>query len=483
MKKNEIDMTEGPLFGKLLKFSIPIMASGILQLLFNAVDTIVVGRFVGDEALAAVGSTGALINLIIGLFLGVASGSNVLCAQYYGAKRKKDVEEVVHTSILISVIFGVILAVIGFAFSRTFLEWMDVRDKDVIELSSLYLKIYFLGCPAMLLYNFAASILRSVGDTKRPLIILTISGVLNVILNLVFVIGFGMSVEGVAIPTVITQVLSAVLITIVLIREDSMIKLVPKNIRIVRDKLFKMLRIGIPAGLQGCVFSLSNVLVQSSINGFGKLAMAGNTAAANLEGFVYQGMVAFHYAAINFTAQNIGAGKFDRIKKIMWMCLGIVLVVGLLLGNGIYFLSPYLLQIYTTTPESIEIGRTKLAIVSTTYAICGLMDVMSGMVKGTGASVTPMITSLTGACLTRIIWIFTVFQADHTLSTLFFCYPVSWTLTFLAHAVCFAVLMKRMKKRMALDAEEHKKKYFGRLKYDAERLLKLKKNQGDKNGT
>ncbi|MBO4412045.1 MAG: MATE family efflux transporter, partial [Lachnospiraceae bacterium] len=350
MAKNEINMTEGPLFGKIVRFSLPVMLSSILQLLFNAVDTVVVGQFIGDEALAAVGSTGSLINLIIGLFVGIPTGTTVLVAQFYGSKHEKDVSEVVHTSALTAIIFGILLTLVGQFFCRLFLEWTNV-PKDVIDLAERYLRIYFLGCPVMLLYNFLAAALRAIGDTKRPLIYLTIGSAVNLGFNLLFVIVFHMSVEGVAIPTVMSQAVSAVLVTICLAREKGVVRLSLKDLKIHRDKFWKILRIGVPAGLQGVAFSISNVIVQASLNGFGKLAMAGATAAGNLENFVSQATNAFSLAAISFTAQNAGAKKYKRINGVFWRIALLVTVIGAGMGVGIYLAGPELLRIYTSTPE------------------------------------------------------------------------------------------------------------------------------------
>ncbi|MBR4768673.1 MAG: MATE family efflux transporter [Lachnospiraceae bacterium] len=452
MGKNEIDMTEGPLLGKMVRFTLPLVASGMLQLLFNACDTMVVGKFVGDSALAAVGSNGALISLLIGLFMGVSVGANVLVAQFYGAKRQRDIEEVVHTAFLIAVIFGVGLTAIGIAFAPLFLRWTGVPE-DVIGQSTRYLRIYFLGCVFSLVYNFMAAILRAIGDTRRPLIILTIAGVVNLMLNLLLVIGFGMDVEGVAIPTVVSQFVSAGLVVLILTREKSIVRLDLRRIRIVPDKLKKMLRIGIPSGLQGIVFSLSNVLIQSSVNSFGKYVMAGVTAANNLEGFVYQAMNAFHHTALNFTGQNVGAVKPKRIIGVYWRAALLVTAIGATMGGLIWFFGPKLLTIYTTTDQSIAAGMTKLMYVCAPYFICGLMDVSSGMVKGLGASIIPMVTALTGSCLFRILYLYTFFAANRTLETLYLVYPISWTITAVAHLICFLILFRRIKKRWAKGRE------------------------------
>ncbi len=446
MAKNEINMTEGPLFGKIVRFSLPVMLSSILQLLFNAVDTVVVGQFIGDEALAAVGSTGSLINLIIGLFVGIPTGTTVLVAQFYGAKREKDVSEVVHTSALTAIIFGLFLTLVGQLFCRLFLEWTNVPE-DVIDLAERYLRIYFLGCPVMLLYNFLAAALRAIGDTKRPLIYLTIGSAVNLAFNLLFVIVFRMNVEGVAIPTVMSQAVSAVLVTICLFREKGIVRLSMKDLKIHWDKFWRILKIGVPAGLQSVAFSISNVIVQASLNSFGKLAMAGGTAAGNLESFIGQSTNAFALAAISFTAQNAGAKKYQRINGVFWRIALLVTVIGVAMGVGIYLAGPELLRIYTSTPESIDAGLEKLSIAATTHFLGSLMQAATGMLKGLGSTTIPMAITLLGTCVGRILYISTVFQKYHTLTALYAVYPISWGATAIVLTVFFFFVFARYKKR------------------------------------
>lgn len=444
-KKYEIDMCNGPLFGKIMIFYVPLMLSGVLQLLFNAADIIVVGRFAGSEALAAVGSTSSLINFLVNLFIGLSVGANVLVARFYGAGQKKELSEMVHTAVLTSVVGGVALVIIGVAVAKPALQLMGTPD-DVISQSILYMRIYFCGMPAMMAYNFGSAVLRAVGDTKRPLYYLLVAGVVNVVLNLIFVIGFHMGVAGVATATVISQVISAVLVLRCLIISDSDYQLNLKELKIVPDKLFKMIQIGVPAGLQGALFSISNVLIQSSVNSFGSVAMAGNTAASNIEGFVYTAMNAFYQTAISFTGQNMGALKYKRIGKIALICQGMVLVVGLVLGNGAYFLSGTLLKLYSTEAEVIQYGTLRMSIICVTYCLCGMMDVMVGSLRGMGYSIMPMLVSLTGACLFRVVWIYTVFQQIRTLECLYWSYPISWTLTFTVHLICFGVVYRKLLK-------------------------------------
>lgn len=447
-KKYEMDMCNGPLFGKIMIFYFPLMLSGVLQLLFNAADIIVVGRFAGSDSLAAVGSTSSLINFLVNLFIGLSVGANVLVARFYGAGQKKELSEMVHTAILTSIVSGAILVVIGIAVAGPALRLMGTPE-NVIEHSILYMRIYFVGMPAMMAYNFGSAILRAVGDTKRPLYYLLTAGIVNVVLNLIFVIFFSMGVAGVATATVISQMISAVLVLRCLVCSDSDYRLVLKELRIVPDKLFKMVQIGVPAGLQGALFSISNVLIQSSVNSFGSVAMAGNTAASNIEGFVYTAMNAFHQTAISFTGQNYGAQKYKRIGRIALICQGMVLVVGLVFGNAAYLCSQGLLKLYSSEADVIQYGMLRMSIICVTYCLCGMMDVMVGLLRGMGYSVMPMLVSLTGACLFRIVWIYTVFQQIRTLECLYWSYPISWTLTFMVHLLCFVIVYRKLLKRTA----------------------------------
>ena len=445
-KKYEIDMCNGPLLKKIMIFYFPLMLSGVLQLLFNAADIIVVGQFAGSEALAAVGSTSSLINLLVNVFIGLSVGANVLVARFYGAGQKKELSDMVHTAIMTSIICGCFLVVLGVVLAGPALRLMGTPE-DVINHSVLYMRIYFVGMPVMMAYNFGAAILRAVGDTKRPLYYLLIAGVINVVLNLLFVIVFSMGVAGVAAATVISQAVSAVLVLRCLIKTDSDYRLNLKELRIIPDKLWKMVQIGIPAGLQGALFSISNVLIQSSVNSFGSVAMAGNTAASNVEGFVYTAMNAFHQTAISFTGQNYGAQNYKRIGKILFICESLVLLVGLVMGNATFLLSDILLQLYSTDAEVIAFGVLRLSIICTTYCLCGMMDVIVGSLRGMGYSIMPMLVSLTGACLFRVVWIYTIFQQYRSLKTLYISYPISWALTFAVHLLCFFVVYTRLLKR------------------------------------
>ena len=444
-KTHEIEMCEGPIFSKLVVFAIPVVLSGVLQLLFNAADVIVVGRFAGNEALAAVGSTSSLINLLVNLFMGLSVGTNVMVARYCGADSKKDVEQTVHTAILAALICGVILIFVGLFFTRPMLVLMG-SPEEVLPLSAIYLKIFFLGMPAMMVYNFGSAILRAVGDTSRPMWYLIAAGILNVCLNLFFVIVCNLSVVGVALATSISQVLSATLIVITLIREKGVCHLDLHKLRIHKDKLMQLIRVGLPAGMQGTIFSISNVLIQSSINSFGATAMAGNTAASSIEGFVYVAMNAFHQTAISFVSQNYGARKWQRIRRISFYCIGMVTVVGLILGVGAYVLAHPLLSIYSTEEEVIRYGIVRLGYICAPYFLCGIMDTLVGIIRGLGYSIMPMIVSLIGACGFRILWIYTIFAYNRTMSCLYISYPISWAITAGTHLICLMWVVRKQKK-------------------------------------
>ena len=446
-------MTNGPLLGKIVRFAIPLALSGILQLLFNAADIVVVGQFVGPTALAAVGSTSAVINLIVNLFMGFSVGANVLAAQYYGAGKNKDLSETVHTAVLSSLAFGVALIFAGVALSRPMLELMGT-PADVLDQAVLYMRIYFVGMPVMMLYNFGAAILRAVGDTQRPLYFLLLAGVINVILNLVFVIVFHMGVEGVAIPTVISQCVSAGLVFWCLTKVEGPYRLYPKHLTIKKDKLLGMVKIGLPAGIQGCSFSISNVLIQSSINSFGSIAMAGNTAGSNIEGFISTAQDAFTQAAISFTGQNLGAGKLKRVDRVLLLCMLLAPGVGLVLSIlAVLFGSP-LLGIYSSDPAVIQYGILRLTTVSLLQPLGALMGVTASVLRGMGYSTIPMIVTMSSVCGFRVIWIFTVFQAFPTLQVLYLSYPITWGLAALFNFIFYFVVRKRTAKKLGLAQEK-----------------------------
>ncbi len=446
-------MTRGPLFGKLISFSVPLMLTGILQLLYNAADMIVVGKYGSDTSLAAVGSTGSLINLIVNVLMGMSVGAGVVVANAIGAGNREKASRATHTAIFISVIFGIGVGIFGVFMSRPLLEIMK-SPEDVIDLSALYVKIYFAGLPVTMLYNFGSSILRATGDTKRPLYFLILSGMVNVVLNLVFVIVFKMDVAGVAIATVISTAISATLVTICLMRSDGPCRLYVKKLRIYGKELLDMLKIGLPAGLQGSVFSISNVIIQSSINSFGSITMAGSAAANSLEGFVYTSMNAVYQAGLTFTGQNVGAKQYKRINTICAQSLIIVTVVGIVGGIGVYLLGEPLVGIYDSNPTVISEGLKRLGIISVTYFICGAMDLMVGMMRGMGKSLMPMIVTVVGVCGVRIVWIYTVFAYYHSLFWLYVSYPVSWIATLFIHCICYFVVRNRLpKENMPRDDE------------------------------
>lgn len=437
-RKYEMDMCNGPLLSKILIYAVPLIVSGILQLLFNAADMVVAGRFAGNVALGAVGATSSLINLLINVFIGMSVGTNVLVAHFFGANRKEELGQTVHTSIALSLISGVVLGIAGFCLAGPLLSLMGTPD-DILPHAVIYMQIYFVGVPGMLLYNFGSAILRAVGDTKRPLYYLLFAGVINVFLNLFFVIVMQIGVAGVALATILSQFISAALVIRCLIKEEGAYHLDVRSIRLYKDKVIRILRVGLPAGFQGAVFSISNVLIQSSVNSFGSIAVAGNTAAQNLEGFVYNAMNSFHQTALSFTSQNMGAKKMDRVKKIMWICVGCVTVLGMVMGfAGLYFAND-LLSIYSTDSQVVAYGYQRLLIILSTYFMCGVMDVMVGSIRGMGYSIMPMVVSLLGACGLRVVWIFTVFAFYRSPQVLYISYPVTWTVTFLVHFVCFMI--------------------------------------------
>lgn len=447
VKNYSMDLCEGSIVKKLFLFSMPLIASGILQLFFNAADVIVVGQFAGDNSLAAVGSNSSIINLLVNVFMGLSVGANVLVARFFAGKQEEELRKTVHTAITVSVLSGIFLAVVGFAAARQLLIWMQ-SPAEVIDLATLYLRIYFLGMPANLAYNFGAAILRGIGDTKRPLYYLTFAGVVNVVLNMIFVIVFHMDVAGVALATVVSQCVSAVLVLKCLMGEEGAVRLEKQYLGIDKQILLKIIRIGLPAGVQGSLFSLSNVVIQSSVNSFGATIVAGNSAAQNVEGFVYIAMNAFSQATVAFISQNVGAGKYERINKIVAITMMSVLMVGLVFGNALYIFGEPVLGLYSDNAQVIKAGLNRLSIICRAYAFCGLMDCIVGALRGLGYSVMPMIVSLLGACAFRMAWIFVFFQIDqfHTIGTVYFAYPISWALTLTIHVICFFVIRKKLKK-------------------------------------
>jgi putative MATE family efflux protein len=449
MPNSNTGLCEGPLLKKIILYTVPIILTGILQLLFNAADLVVVGRYCGELSVAAVGATGAIINLMVNLFIGLSVGAGVTVAHGLGAGRDEDVRRTIHTAIPTALVSGIVLTLVGVTCSRTFLSLMDTPD-DVIGLSATYMRIYFCGITASMIFNFGAAILRAAGDTKSPLYYLTSAGIVNVILNIIFVRVFNMNVAGVALATTVSQFLSAFLIIVNLMRRTDCCRLYLSKLHFYRRQLSRILSIGFPAGIQGSLFSISNVIIQSSVNSFGSVVVSGNAAAGNIEGFVYTTMNSFHQTALNFTGQNYGAGKYDRLKKIMLICLASVFVAGLTAGCTVYAFGRQLLSIYIPdSDEAIRIGMIRIAYICIPYFLCGLMDVATGLIRGLGSSLLPMIITVVGVCGMRIGWIYTVFRSEkyHTLQSLYLSYTISWSLTFISELIVFIVLYRRILRR------------------------------------
>ena len=448
MKKNkyEIDMCNGTIMDKLISFSVPLILSGILQLLFNAVDIIVVGRFSGSQALAAVGSTTALINIFTNLFIGISLGANVLAARFYAAQKDKEMSETVHTAIMLALISGVVMLFVGIFFARGALELMGTPD-DVIGQSTLYMRIYFAGMPFFMLYNYGAAILRAVGDTKRPLLFLIVSGVVNACLNLFLVIVFHLGVAGVAIATVTAQGISCALVLRCLQRSQASYQLRFRDLKIRGCYVQQIFQVGLPAGIQSTVINFSNALLQSSVNSFGSIAMAGYTAANNLFGFLYVSTNSITQACMSFTSQNYGVGKWKRMDRVLFDCIILSVVVMLTLGGGMYFFGPEVLKIYTTNPRVISCGMEVLTYTTLTYFLCGIMDLLPGALRGMGYSSVPMILSIIGTVGTRIVWIFGIFPNHRSLDILFISYPVSWMITIVLQVICFYFVRRKVHAR------------------------------------
>ena len=444
--KYEIDMCNGSIMDKLISFSLPLMLSGILQLMFNAVDIIVVGRFSGKQALAAVGSTTALINVFTNLFIGISLGANVLAARFYAMGKSKEMSETVHTSITLAMVSGVIMAFVGVLFARGALELMGTPD-DVIDKSALYMRIYFMGMPFFMLYNYGAAILRAIGDTKRPLLFLIISGLINAALNMFFVIYLHMSVEGVAIATVISQLISCVLVLWCLYKSEGSYQLRFSKLRIKGVYLKQIFQVGIPAGIQSTIINFSNVLLQSSVNSFGSTAMAGYTAANNILGFLYAAINSVTQACMSFTSQNYGVSKYKRMDKVLIDCMILTVVVAGVLGCGSYLLGPQILRIYTEEEKVIRCGMEILSITTVPYFLCGIMDLFPGALRGMGYSAVPMILSIIGTVGMRVVWIFGIFPYHRSLYVLFISYPGSWLFTIVMQVICFYFVRKKIHQR------------------------------------
>ncbi len=447
-----LDMCNGPLFQKLLTFALPIFAMNILQLLFNAIDMVVAGRFVGSIALAAVGATGSLISLIVNFFMGLSVGTSVIVAQDYGANQPEGVRRSVHTSIFVSLISGLFVMGIGLIFCEPLLVMMGTPE-DIVGLSTLYMKIYFLGVPAGMIYNFGASILRAVGDSRHPMYYLVISGAVNVVLNLFFVIVVRLGVGGLAWATILSQYLAVILILIYLIKSDGPIRFEIRRMRMDGEKLKQIVRIGLPAGLQSMLFSISNVLIQSALNSFGSVMVAASSAAGNIEGFVGTTMNALYNAAITFTGQNMGAKKYDRIDTVAKITTELIIATWVVMGGLTMLFARPLLSIYTTDPEVIKLGMLRINVMMIAYFTCGVMNVFPGITRGMGFSVLPMLCTLIGACLMRIVWLWTFFAWHPTMIMLFACYPVTWALAGIGQVVVFFYARRKVRADAAQKLE------------------------------
>ena len=447
MKNNkyEIDMCNGTIMDKLISFALPLMISGMLQLMFNAVDIIVVGRFTGSQALAAVGSTTALICTFTNLFIGVSLGANVLAARFYASGKTKEMSETVHTAILLALISGIAMSIIGILCARESLVLIATPD-DIIGQAALYLRIYFLGMPFFMLYNYGAAILRAVGDTKRPLMYLIAAGTANAVLDLILVIIFKMGVAGVAIGTITSQFISCVLVIRCLCKTDAIYKLYISKLRIKKYYLIQILKVGLPAGIQSTVINFSNVLLQSSVNSFGEIAMAGYTAANKILGFLYVSVNSVTQACMSFTSQNYGVRKFKRMDKVLVDCAILSIIVSVVIGGGSYLLGHQILGIYTKQEDVIQCGMEILSISTIPYFLCGLMDMIPGSMRGVGYSAVPMLLSIIGTVGTRLVWIYGVFPEHRSLYVLFMSYPVSWGLTIVMQAICLVFVRRKIRK-------------------------------------
>lgn len=441
--KAKVDMLNGPLFMKILIFALPLAASSLLQQLFNSVDVAVVGRFASSKALAAVGSNAPVISLLINLFIGISMGANVVISNHLGQRDEQSIRHAISTITLVAAISGLLLMCIGIGVARPILELMDTPS-DVLDMAVLYLRIYFIGIPFFLIFNFGAAILRSVGDTRRPLYILIVAGIINTVLNLIFVIGLGMSVEGVAIATAVANAISAAWIIQLLRKEPGALQLQFKHLRIYKKELKRMLQIGVPAGLQGMVFSISNVVVQSAINGYGAAAIAGSAAAVNFEYYCYYIIVACNGAAISFIGQNYGAQKYDRVRRIYRICL-LMGLVGCFIANALFtWQNQFFLSFFTTDAEVIHYGAIRMEGVLLFQFIACSYEVTGSALRGMGESMLPTIMTVFGTCILRIIWVFAVLPHYTGFAHLLQVYPLSWTLTGSMVIIAYKLKMRQI---------------------------------------
>lgn len=439
-------MTTGPFFKKIVLFSVPLVFTGLLQLVYNTADTVIVGRFAGKQALAAVGSTGALVALILNVFMGLAMGAGVVTARSIGAGDTAKIKRYTHTAMTLSVISGIAVGIIGYFISGLLLQLMHI-ETEILTLSTLYLKIYFLGAPGMLIYNFGAAIVRAHGDTQRPLYILFLSGIVNIVLNLILVISVQLGVSGVAIATVVSQYISAALIVLYLFRSDSVIRIRRKELRIHKQELFEIVKIGVPAGIQNSMFSIANVIIQSSVNSFGENAMAGIAAGSNYDSYIYTCTNAFAQTTMTFTSQNVGAEKYENIGKVYGRCMALVCAVGGVLSLLGYIFRGQIVGLFSDVPEVITIGAERMQLIMPFYITCSLQDVVAGQIRGLGKSTGPMLVSLLGTCGVRLLWIFVFLPMNRTLMYLFIAYPLSWGVTFIAQAILYTVLKRNLIKK------------------------------------
>ncbi len=447
-KKYALDMTSAPFLKKIFIFSIPLVLTGLLQLAYNTADVVVVGNFAGKEALAAVGSTGSLINLLLNVFIGLSMGSGVMVARHIGEGDDDKIRKCTHTAMLMSLICGVFIGIFGFFMSGKILVLMG-SPEDVLPLATLYLKIYFAGCPGSMVYNFGSAIVRATGDTKRPLFILASTGLVNVALNLILVIKFHMGVSGVAIATIVSQYLSAIIIVIHLFRLNNACKLHLKELKINKKELLKIIGIGLPAGIQNSLFSISNVIIQSTVNSFGSVAMAGIAAGSNFDSYIYTATNAISQTTMTFSSQNMGAKKHENVGKIYRYCLAIATVIGVVMGFAGRIFSNEIVSFFSKDAEVIAIGAERLAMIMPFYVFCSLMDVAAGQLRGMGESFKPMIVSLIGGCGIRLFWIFAILPMNHTLMFLYWAYPISWVATFAVQFSLYFILRKRIFSRNA----------------------------------
>ena len=438
-KKYQSNMLEGPLLPSVIAYTIPIILTSLLQLFFNAADLVVVGRFCGSLSVGAVGATGSVTALIVNLFVGLSIGGGVAVAHGIGSRNEQQIREAVHTAVPLALIGGVILTVVGVTLSRPLLVLMGTPE-NTLPLSALYMKIYFCGITFTVTYNFCAAILRAAGDTKSPLIFLSTAGVVNVVLNLIFVTVFHMNVAGVALATTVSQGIAAILVVRALMKRTDACHLDLRKLHIDKHQLKKIIRIGLPAGIQSSLFSISNVTIQSSINSFGDVLVSGNAAAANLEGFLYASINAFSQTTVNFVGQNVGARQYRRANQTVWICQSCALVVGVTLGVLLYTFGESLLGIYISDSyEAIQYGMIRFSYVATCYFLMGLLDVSTGGLRGYGQSFGPMLISVLGICGIRVLWVLTIFQlpAFHSPEWLYMSYPISWSVTLVAQMMLF----------------------------------------------